>query len=199
MLVTKSIVLFAALAAGAVNSFQPMSCRNHHQNALCAPRATVEDEMAAAPFDENDVLLTPSQIKLLRKESLKRRARKAIATYHVPEDEAMGPFSADTLGSIAKDYFRNEENHIELVEIKGIAKGERRYARQVAERLAIEVGMELDADVAVVELKGHTATFYCAAEDDNSSKIILRNSYQPGAWKKRDKAPRDHRGQIIKD
>lgn len=209
MLHSRSCIVFLSLVVASVNSFQLpiVPCQSLTQSiSTCSSsstvlRATVEDEEAPIPFDENDVLLTPGQIKLLRKETSKRRARKTLEVYHIPEEETSGPFSAATLSHIANGIFRNDDNKtIELVEVRGLSKGEKKYSRRISELLAIEVGMEMDADVAVVELKGHAATLYCAAaSEDSPNRIVLRNSYQPGAWKRRVKAPRDNRGQIILD
>lgn len=143
---------------------------------------------------EDDVMLTPTQVKTLRKEANKRKARKSIPIVYLPEEESSGPFSSDTMEGLVKEFEKTE-----LVEVRGISKEARKHARSVSEILAIEVGMEMEKDVAMLELKGHSAVFFSPGGDEMSGKVTLRTSYQPGAWKKKKKAPRDDKGQIIRE
>lgn len=54
--------------------------------------------------------------------------------------------------------------------------------------------------VALLSTKGHTALIYCPTLPlDHPNKFVLRTSVgQKNVWSARIKAPRDHRGQIVK-
>lgn len=150
-----------------------------------------------APADTDDHYfekpnLTPNQIKSLRKEISKRRAAKKIPNIWLDDDETSGPFSDETLAGII-DLFGKHE----LVEVRGISKDEKKMAPATCQQLAFELSLAADKPVDLVEIKGHAGTFY--SPGDMEDRIILRSSYKEGAWTKRPKAPRDNRGQIIRE
>mmetsp|Transcript_28875 Transcript_28875/g.79259 ORF Transcript_28875/g.79259 Transcript_28875/m.79259 type:complete len:290 (+) Transcript_28875:116-985(+) len=145
--------------------------------------------------------LTPSQVRLLRKEAAKRQARRTLPRVAFPE-ESDSPLTPIT------DEFR----HDELVLVTGLSKSNKKEVKAVAEELEYELMLEMQKEVFCVTIKGSTATFYAPFDDENdddptneshnnkrAKKIVLRNSYQPNQWSKRIKASRDHRGQIVKE
>lgn len=141
--------------------------------------------------NDNNQGVTPTQLKELRKEAAKRLACKSLVQVEYPDSEGVdGDFVARTCQLL-------EDN--ELVQVRGISLGNKRMIFQEAEALTYELNLEMGGNVEMVDLKGHAATFYSASPDKKKRKIILRTSYQEGAWEKRPKKPRDHRGQIIKD
>jgi RNA-binding protein YhbY len=145
-------------------------------------------------LEEDECVLTPTQVKILRKEADRRKNTSTIATLVLPPDESDGSYSGDTLSSLSKLF---EEN--ELVEVRAISKERKKEARTVAERLAFRLEGEVEKPVVVINLKGHVAMLYAPFEDGHAEKIILRTSYQKGQWTRRPKAVRDSRGQIMRD
>ena len=154
-----------------------------------------------SPGNNNDADITPNQIKTLRKEAAKRIARKTMAqqSYYVGGEES----EESSSGEGAQDFFSTvcallEEN--ELVQIRGVSKNQKRKVYETADQLAEDLSLKMKRSVFVVEIKGFAVTLYCGSLDENKKgRILLRSSYQEGAWELRMKAPRDHRGQIIRD
>jgi RNA-binding protein YhbY len=139
---------------------------------------------------------TPSQLKVLRKEATKRQASNTMARALLPPEEMYGPFTS----SLPQIMSLLEER--ELVDVRGISKTDNRDVRAIAERLVNDLELELQRDVTIVSIKGYTATLYCPMmnNDNSSTKIQLFTSVgQKNSWVRRPKAPRDNRGQIIKD
>jgi hypothetical protein len=138
---------------------------------------------------------TPSQLKVLRKEATKRQASNTMARALLPPEEMYGPFTSSlpTILSLLEER--------ELVDVRGISKTDNRDVRAIAERLVNDLELELQRDVTIVSIKGYTATLYCPMIDETSStKIQLFTSVgQKNSWVRRAKAPRDNRGQVIKD
>ena len=146
----------------------------------------------ASNNDENDPqqeYLTPNQVKTLRKEASKRKARKQLATHILSSDETI-PLSENTMSIIVSLLQDNE-----LVEVRGISKEGKRFVRSDSERLAAELEMELadDRPIFLLDTKGHAAVFYCPLGD-----IQLRTGFQQNVWTKKPRPKRDGRGQIIK-
>ena len=121
----------------------------------------------------------------------------------MPEEQTLGPFSADTINEIWKLL----QTH-ELIQIRGVAKGDKRSVFTVASRLCLELEMLQPASddgvtlpVALLQTKGHVATIYSPTLDlEDPNHFPLRTSVgQKNTWTAREKAPRDHRGQIIRD
>mmetsp|Transcript_15350 Transcript_15350/g.23339 ORF Transcript_15350/g.23339 Transcript_15350/m.23339 type:complete len:201 (-) Transcript_15350:1845-2447(-) len=167
----------------AVYGFQGshMRARSLHQS--------VTAERFMSSLDDQDYMpLTPMQIKTLRKEVAKRRSRKQLPQEWLPELETIGPFSEETLTKILQTL---EEE--ELMEIRGISKGEKRDVFRVSEELAYYLASCCGKDVERIDTKGHSSVFYCPGES-----IKLRTSYQPNQWSKRPRPLRNNSGQIIK-
>eukprot|EP00980_Cylindrotheca_fusiformis_P019502 scaffold6749_cov113-Cylindrotheca_fusiformis.AAC.2 len=147
---------------------------------------------------------TPSQKKELKKETNKRLARKKLPFFPMPEDECFGSFSDASL----KEIWTMLQEH-EIVQIRGIARDEKKLVFQLATRLCLELEYEQERKindsavlpVALISVKGHSAIIYSPTLDlDHPNKFPLRTSVgQKNTWTERIKAPRDHRGQIVKD
>ncbi|KAL3936990.1 MAG: hypothetical protein SGBAC_007805 [Bacillariaceae sp.] len=149
---------------------------------------------------------TPSQRSTLKKEAAKRQARKELPTFSLPSDDQLGSFSDETLESI----WELLEEH-ELLQIKGFAveSKERRLTHDLAMKLCLQLEWEKERQinddvtlpVAMLSYKGHSAIIYSPTLDnDHPKKFILRTSVgQKNTWKARTKAPRDNRGQIVKE
>jgi hypothetical protein len=154
--------------------------------------------------EEDDFVpfLTPKQIRYLRKEAAKRKARKRLA--RVPYDDR------DTLLRL----LRQEQQ--ELVLVTGIAKNDVRQVKSTVEQLVMELSEELEQFVWEVEIQGHSAILYspcaCSTTETSSTRNVsplqqqqqqqqqplkLWTNYKPNQWFKREKAPRDNAGQII--
>ena len=140
---------------------------------------------------DDDEYVSPNQMKALRKEVSKRRARKKLTQYKMPEAECHGNFSDGTLDAISELLAMNE-----LVVVRGISRDKKRNVFATTEKL----GMVLSGKgkfVTTIEIKGFSSTFYRPGDDDIENKIIRRTNYKEGQWKKKPKPKRDNRGQII--
>jgi RNA-binding protein YhbY len=138
--------------------------------------------------------LTPIQIKTVRKELSRRRAFNKLVTVYLDEKDDSGN-QLQTIAAQLKEH--------ELVQVRGITVNQRKNTKAVTERLALELGVEMNANVFCVEIKGHAATLYCpdaTAGTNNNCKptIQLRTTGKANHWEKRAKAPRDNRGQIVR-
>lgn len=142
--------------------------------------------------NENNLeYLTPSQVKLLRKEATKRQARRALP--RVPftgEDE--------NISKIADTFALHE-----LVLVSGLSPSDKRGVKEISDQLEYELMRILEKEVFAIEMHGHTVTFFSpfpeSDQEHRIQKLNLRSSYRPNQWSKRVKPPRDHRGQIIKE
>jgi RNA-binding protein YhbY len=141
-------------------------------------------------------------MKFLRKETQKRQARKELSRFYLPHQEeeeeetiTHGPsyyFSPTTVQAILKQLEDSE-----LVEVRGFARDEEttKNVFDVSERLLGLLNQY--RTVERVQTQGHAMVVY-SSNPNLSKSIQLRTSYVPNAWEKRAKAPRDHRGQIIR-
>lgn len=167
-----------------VDGFQGVALKTN-QKTLHRSSAT---QRGMSSNDEDYMPLTPMQIKTLRKEITKRRARKQLPKEWLPESETIGPFAEDTLTTICKSLEKNE-----LVEVRGISKDDKRDVFRTSEELAYYLSNCVEKDIERVDTKGHASVFYCPGKT-----IKLRTSYRPNQWNKRAKPLRDNSGQIIK-
>jgi len=189
MMRTFFFLCFAPLVLGFQLAAVPLS-KQHGVVAL--QMSSTEAAAAAAAVDQQEQLpLTPMQTKTLRKEIIKRQARNTLPKVFLPELETMGPFSQESLTAICKSL---EEE--ELVEVRSIAIGDKKHVHGISELLAMELGRTRIVERVIT--KGHATVFY-SQSSSKAKDIILRTSYQPGAWTKKEKAPRDFRGQIVKE
>jgi hypothetical protein len=140
---------------------------------------------------------TAPQRTFLKAEASRRQAWKQLATFYIPPEESDGPFSVDTLQELWNDLSKNE-----LVLVRGISKGNKKYVYQTAERICAELEtLQSELPVALLSTKGHTAVVFCPSLPiDDPLHVQLRTSVgQKNTWRARVKPPRDERGQIIKD
>jgi hypothetical protein len=155
---------------------------------LYDPRS-VDDEFVDFP--------TPSQRTFLKNEAARRQARKELVTFCLPPNEMDGPFSLATLNELWNDLSKNE-----LVLVRGISKGDKKYVYGTAERICAELQtLQSELPITLLATKGHTATIFCPSLPlDNPLHVPLRTSVgQKNRWLARVKPPRDNRGQIIKE
>ena len=145
------------------------------------------------------------------------------------EDEEDGIFQedSDTMNEIVE--YLTKQEFVEIKGIARSSNDNTKYVYTTAENIAIEIEYILQQDVTLLSTKGHSAIFYSPMKDDEVAidsndkedgeetsstssssssrkviekypKIILRTSVgQKNTWVRREKAPRDNRGQIIKD
>ena len=152
-----------------------------------------ENNKASSSFIDDDEYVSPNQIKELRKEVAKRRARRELAHFKLPASETFGEFTEETLTAVCNLLAKNE-----LVEVRGISRDKKREVFATTEELGLALS-EQGNFVTVVEQKGFASTFYCPGDDEVvGKKIIRRTSFKEGQWTKKPKPKRDNKGQIIK-
>lgn len=144
--------------------------------------------------DEDEFVLTPAQVKILRKGADRRKNTSTIAMLVLPPDESDGSVGEDTLSALMELL---EEN--ELIEVRAVSKERKKEVRNVAERLAFQLEGLAEKPVVVLNLRGHVAILYAPFEGGRAEKINLRTNYRKGRWNRRPKVARDSRGQIMKD
>lgn len=172
-----------------VESFQIVQPWKRQQKGPISLRQSVVVLQSAD--DENSQPVTPNQLKTLRKELSKRNARKTLASIkYVEDDEDDGKF-------LSKICELLEDN--ELAQVRGVSLNNKRRIFQKAEQLTFDLTNSMGREVTMVDMKGHSVSYYCPNSEESKRKIILRSSYQENAWEKSPKKPRDHRGQIIND
>lgn len=154
-------------------------------------RQHIMTKMSTEGFEEeDDFVITPNQILIIRKEARKRKLPKVSLT---PE-ESEGPFSHETLSTIAQSLNRHE-----LVQVRGISRENTKNVRDVSESLALDLERVTERIVFSIDVKGFAATLYCPMEDDNPDKIKLFSSYRPNQWKRRPRVVRDNSGRFSRD
>jgi len=163
---------------------------------------------------------TSPQRTEIKKEAKKRKSRKQLPHFSLPEEQMDGQWSDETFQAVW-----NQLTVSEMIEIKGICRKDRRRTFQTAKLFCEELedlispssgsneennkdGDEEGKDegsvclpVALITSKGHTALIYCPTLPvDHPDKFILRTSVgQKNLWTSRPKKLRDNRGQIIRE
>ena len=161
---------------------------------VSASSAGSSTKKASASLIDDDEYVSPNQIKELRKEVAKRRARRKLTQFKLPQEESHGEFTEETLAAICGLLAKNE-----LVEVRGMSRDRKREVFATTEELGMALS-EQGKFVSLIETKGFAATFFCPGEDDEvvGKKIVRRTSYKENQWTKKPKPKRDNRGQIIK-
>ena len=171
----------------------------------CATRLSSSDE-ETDEFDEDEgdddeddmeeFVITPSQVKTLRKEARQRRARKALRSYALlPEEGSSGsPLTEKTATAISELF---EEN--ELVEIRAVSKDDNKEVFNASELLATNLELACERIVVPIDIKGFKVVMYSPMEEGTPGKIPMRSSFQEGKWSRKPKAIRDNRGQVTID
>ena len=195
------------LFAGETLGFSSSSSSSLHQYCTRTTTTTTITRQSSVLFqspnkiyspDNENTEVTPNQIKALRKEASKRLARNSMEqhSYYVGEEDKDDTASQEAFFSAVS---ADLEEH-ELVQIRGVSKSNKRKVYETADQLAEDLSVAMKRPVFVVDIKGFAVTFYCGSLDEHKKgRILLRSSYQEGAWDLKMKAPRDHRGQIVKD
>lgn len=148
------------------------------------------DDLEEDGLEEDDFVVTPNQLSILRKEARKRQLPKVSL---IPE-ESEGPFSHETLSTIAQSLSRHE-----LVQVRGISRENIKNVRAVSESLALDLERAAERFVFSIDIKGFAAVLYSPMEDDNPDKIKLFSSYRPNQWKRRPRVVRDISGRFTRD
>ena len=139
-----------------------------------------ENNKASSSLIDDDEYVSPNQIKELRKEVAKRRARRELAHFKLPASETFGEFTEETLTAVCNLLAKNE-----LVEVRGISRDKKREVFATTEELGLALS-EQGNFVTVVEQKGFASTFYCPGDDEVvGKKIIRRTSFKEGQWTKK--------------
>jgi hypothetical protein len=186
---SKRTWIVGAFLATSAFAFQPP----HHNRAsrtfvLANPNQIVTPE-------ETHEGVTPNQLKALRKEASKRKARNTLAQQLFVADLGDNEEQVEAFFSaVSEDLVNNE-----LCEVRGVSIDDKRLVFRTAEQLAYDLSVEMQRGVTIVNVQGHAVTLFCSSADPSKRKVLLRTSYQEGAWSKREKAPRDHRGQMIQN
>eukprot|EP00977_Amphora_coffeiformis_P010253 scaffold2383_cov161-Amphora_coffeaeformis.AAC.9 len=174
-----------------------------HSSVFTYPTTFVSSSSAPSPWrlelsDGNDtgnpepIYLSDNHIVELRKEASKRLANNRMPVLFLTESEMDGDFGE----SLAEFSSALEAN--ELIQVRGISRDSKKQIRNVADALAISLGVEMGKDVSLVQCKGHSGIYYCPASDENPQKITLHTSVgKKNQWKRKPKPVRDNRGQII--
>jgi len=153
-----------------------------------------EEEDDEEDYELVEFFVSPNQIDILRKEANKRKARKALPTFFMPAGDST-EVSEETLKEISNLFETNE-----IIEIRGISKDKKKLVFDMSYALAETIEDSMEKPVVVVEVKGFAAKLYSPFDNEEQGKRIhLRSSYKPGQWKRKPKAIRDNRGQIILD
>jgi hypothetical protein len=176
------------------------------------------------PMEESSMaLLTPKQVRAVRKEMLRRRAVQSIDTIYWTEDPILENSSHPSTSVDKRRQIAELLVHRSFVQVRGVVpkdqRDDTRIVKNVAERLALEVQMELrsllssspttagdeivvDPVVHIVEIKGRMVTFFVESATSPVSNpqavFHLRTTGKQNNWIKRPKALRDSSGQIIK-
>ena len=159
--------------------------------------ASEEQEEDYGEYELVEFTVTPEQIAKLRKEAAKRDSRKKLPKFFLPPEESAvsedSPPSPETVGGIMS-LLEDDE----LIEVRGVSKDSKKRAFDACQTLAEMVEVALDKPVVVVEQKGFAVRLYSPFDEEGQEgRIELRSSYEPGRWRRKAKAVRDARGQIV--
>ncbi|KAL7534802.1 hypothetical protein ACHAXR_006089 [Thalassiosira sp. AJA248-18] len=146
-------------------------------------------------YEMVEFIISPEQLITLRKEAIKREARKKLPKFFLPPDGDGA--SPETINDISSLFDTSE-----LIEVRGVSKDAKKRVFDTAHGLAASLEDKIEKPVVVVDIKGFAVKLYCpwvGDEGGDSTKIQLRNSYKPGQWTRKAKPIRDNRGQIIMD
>jgi hypothetical protein len=161
-----------------------------------------QSELQEADYDEEEeeelveFFVSPEQISVLRKEANKRDKTNKLVKFFLPQEESL-ELSEQSMNEISALFEKSE-----LVEVRGVSKGEKKGVFDAAYAMAEVLEDEIGKPVVVVEIKGFAVRLYCPwldDEGDSSKRIKLFTSYRPGQWTRKPKPLRNAFGQIITD
>ncbi len=144
-----------------------------------------------------EFFISQEQIGVLRKEANKRDRVKKLSKHFLPEEESMG-LSQKSIDEISALFEKSE-----LIEVRGVSKGQKKGLFDIANAMAEHLEEEIGKPVVIVDIKGFAVKLYCPWLDgenvDISKRIKLFTSYRPGQWTRKPKPIRNERGQIVLD
>lgn len=160
-----------------------------------------QSELQEADYNEEEeelieFFVSPEQISVLRKEANKRDKTNKLVKFFLPQEESL-ELSEQSMNEISALFEKSE-----LVEVRGVSKGEKKGVFDAAYAMAEVLEDEFGKPVVVVEIKGFAVRLYCPCLDDEgdaSKRIKLFTSYRPGQWTRKPKPLRNAYGQIITD
>ena len=177
--------------------------RSSRSNNLSTITSTIlyQSELQEADFDEEEeelveFFVSPEQISVLRKEANKRDKTNKLVKFFLPQEESL-ELSEQSMNEISALFEKSE-----LVEVRGVSKGEKKGVFDAAYAMAEILEDEIGKPVVIVEIKGFAVRLYCPwldDEGDSSNRIKLFTSYRPGQWTRKPKPLRNAYGQIITD
>lgn len=184
-------------------SIRPLSCQSHKsintQYTLKTKTTLYQSEIQEEEDDEGlvEFFISQEQIGVLRKEANKRDRVKKLQKYFVPQEEAM-ELSQQSMDEISTLFEKSE-----LIEVRGVSKGQKKGLYDTANAMAESLEEEIGKPVVIVDIKGFAVKMYCPWVDgedfDTSKRIKLFTSYKPGQWTRKPKPVRNEYGQIVLD
>lgn len=186
-----------------IPSTRPLSCQSHksmNTQYTLTTKTTLHQSEIQEEEDEGliEFFISQEQIGVLRKEANKRDRVKKLQKYFVPEEEIM-ELSQQSMDEISALFQKSE-----LIEVRGVSKGQKKGLFDTANAMAESLEEEIGKPVVVVDIKGFAVKMYCPWVDgedgfDTSKRIKLFTSYKPGQWTRKPKPIRNEFGQIVLD
>ena len=208
----RTFTLIASLATlpitsafqAATPSSRPLSCQSHKsintQYTLKTKTTLYQSEIQEQEYDDEGLVeffISQEQIGVLRKEANKRDRVKKLQKCFLPQEERM-ELSQQSMDEISALFEKSE-----LIEVRGVSKGQKKGLFDTANAMAESLEEEIGKPVVVVDIKGFAVKMYCPwldGEDvDTSKRIKLFTSYKPGQWTRKPKPIRNEFGQIVLD
>lgn len=195
----------SAFQATTLSQFRLLSCRSQRSiNILYTPQtkttlyqSEIQQDVEEAEEDLVEFFISAEQISVLRKEANKRDRVKKLQKYFLPQDESL------ELSQQSIDEITNLFEKSELIEVRGVSKGQKKGLFDVATAMAEMLEGEIGKPVVVVQIQGFAVKMYCPWLDgegqDVSKRIKLFTSYKPGQWTRKPKPIRNAFGQIVMD
>lgn len=198
-----SLPITSAFQATTPPSIRTLSCqpqRSTNTQYTLQPKTTLyQSEIEYEEDDEGlvEFFISQEQIGVLRKEANKRDRVKKLPKHFLPEEESMG-LSQQSIDEISALFEKSE-----LIEVRGVSKGQKKGLFDIANAMAEHLEEEIGKPVVIVDIKGFAVKMYCPWLDgenvDTSKRIKLFTSYRPGQWSRKPKPIRNERGQIVLD
>ncbi|KAL7499732.1 hypothetical protein ACHAWT_007376 [Skeletonema menzelii] len=180
-----------------------LSCQSQRpsntQYILQTKTALYQSEIQYEEDDDGlvEFFISQEQIGVLRKEANKRDRVKKLQKHFLPQEESMG-LSQQSIDAISALFEKSE-----LIEVRGVSKGQKKGLFDTATAMAEHLEEEIGKPVVVVDIKGFAVKMYCPWLDgenfDTSKRIKLFTSYKPGQWTRKPKPIRNEYGQIVLD
>ena len=143
--------------------------------------------------EDNKFFVSPVQIAFLRKEAMKRESNKRLFKYNLPSSSSSVVVVDDdddnhdnnnnnntsvnnsmeiTIETI--DTICNIFNQYEIIEIRGISKGNKKLVHTIATSIANTLQDTLCKPVVVVDIKGYAVRYYCPwTEEEEEIQVWL--------------------------